>query len=132
MISGLETGDYSGIGESAIVSGIAGMVSGIAVHGTLTGIERLGNVTWDKNRRDYWKNEAAKHPDLYSAENLARMRNGSAPQRINPKTGQIESKELHHGIIPRRSGLPRTLVDQPGNLKQVWPDEHRAIDPFRK
>ena len=55
------------------------------------------------------------------------MRKGKAPQRINGKTGKLESKELHHKI-PRRKGGS----DAKQNLKEVWPDEHSEIDNFRR
>ena len=132
LMTGLETGDYSGIGTGFVKGALAGAVTGIAVHGTLAGVERARGITWDKNRSSYWKDEARRHPDRWSPENLARMRHGAAPQRLNPETGRVESMELHHNGIPRRAGLSRLLTDQRGNLKQVWPDEHRAIDPFRR
>jgi diadenosine tetraphosphate (Ap4A) HIT family hydrolase len=53
------------------------------------------------------------------------MRKGLAPQRLNPNTGLMESMELHHHVVPQRNG---GLFD----FMKVWPEEHRAIDPFRK
>ena len=132
LLDGLETGDYSGVGKDALNGALVGAFSGLAVHGALAGYEHARGITWDKNRASYWKEEARLNPDKWSPENLARMRQGCAPQRINPITGKVESMELHHSGIPRRAGLSRLLTDQRGNLKQVWPDEHRAIDPFRK
>lgn len=132
LLEGLETGDYSGVGKDALNGALVGAFSGLAVHGTLAGYERARGITWDKNRASYWKEETRLNPDKWSPENLARMRQGCAPQRINPITGKVEAMELHHSGIPRRAGLSRLLTDQRGNLKQVWPDEHRAIDPFRK
>ncbi len=52
------------------------------------------------------------------------MRQGLAPQRVNPFTGLLESKELHH-TPPRREG---GLFD----VVPVWPDDHAAIDPLRR
>ena len=40
------------------------------------------------------------------------MNIGQAPQRVNPETGQLESMELHHRVLPQRSGLPRSFIDQ--------------------
>lgn len=62
--------------------------------------------------------------------NLFRFLNGDlaeglAPQRFNPNTVLMESMELHHHIVPQRNG---GLFD----FIKVWPDEHRAIDPFRR
>ncbi len=132
LMTGLETGDYSGVGTGFVKGALVGAATGIAVHGALAGYERARGITWDQNRASYWKEEARLHPDKWSAENLARMQSGRAPQRFNPDTGMLESMELHHSGIPRRAGLSRLLTDQRRNLRQVWPDEHRAIDPFRR
>jgi hypothetical protein len=72
----------------------------------------------------FWKNEAHLNAGNYSGAELARMRQGLAPQRMNPVTGMLESKELHH-IPPRREG---GLFD----VVPAWPDDHAAIDPFRR
>ena len=48
------------------------------------------------------------------------MKQGKAPQRINGKTGKLESKELHHKI-PRRKG--QGYKDSKGNIwKKIWPN----------
>ena len=52
------------------------------------------------------------------------MQQGLAPQRINPVNGRIESMELNH-VPPQREG---GLFD----VQKVWPDEHAAVDPYRK
>ncbi len=78
---------------------------------------------WDTVRQRYWKNEALLHPEEYNAHNLDRMKKGLAPQRINPTTGEIESRELHH-IPPQREG---GLFD----FIKVWPDEHAELDRYR-
>ncbi len=52
------------------------------------------------------------------------MRQGLAPQRINPKTGKWESKELHHTPTPQRDGGTR--------FKEMWPEEHAAEDFYRR
>ncbi len=51
------------------------------------------------------------------------MGKGLAPQQLNPITGQMESKELHH-IPPQRDG---GLFD----FVEVWPDEHAKLDKLR-
>lgn len=79
---------------------------------------------WSTVRQRFWKNEAFFSSGTYSEANLLRMRRGLAPQRLNPNTGIMESMELHHHMIPQRDG---GLFD----FIKVWPDEHRAIDPFR-
>lgn len=87
------------------------------------------NPSWDVVRERYWKNryEASKGTREFDAENMARMRRGSAPQDYNPKTGQMESRELHH-VDPQRNGGS----NGPLNLREVTPDQHRALDPYRR
>lgn len=94
--------------------------------------EAIDNLTakgttpaWNTVRQRFWKNEAFHNGTNYSKSNIMRMQKGLAPQRINPITGRIESMELHHHVIPQRNG---GLFD----FLKVWPDEHRALDPFRK
>ena len=83
-----------------------------------------GNVpTWSTVRQRYWKNQAHSNAANYSSENLDRMRRGLAPQRINPRTGQVESMELHHTPPLREGGL--------FDVQPFWPDDHALIDPFR-
>ena len=52
------------------------------------------------------------------------MKQGLAPQRVNPTTGDVESMELHHTPAQRNGGL--------FDVQPVWPDEHAAVDPFRQ
>jgi hypothetical protein len=80
--------------------------------------------SWTAVRQRFWKNEAHFNPGNYSEANLARMRQGLAPQRINPRTGQLESMELHHTPPQRDGGL--------FDVRPVWPDDHALIDPFRR
>ena len=80
--------------------------------------------TWDTVRQRYWKNEALLNSGTYSQDNLNRMGRGLAPQQLNPRTGQIESMELHHVPPQRDGGL--------FNVIAVWPDEHAALDTFRR
>lgn len=81
---------------------------------------------WSTQATRYWKNEAATEGAIekWSAENIKRMKRGLAPQRFNRVTGLWESKELHHTPIPRRHGGNKFI--------EVWPDEHAAIDFYRR
>jgi RHS repeat-associated protein len=92
----------------------------------ITNLTRQGNVPqWDTVRQRHWKNRAnGAGLEDFAEENLDRMRRGRAPQRKSPRTGRIESKELHH-TPPRRDG---GLFD----FEEVWPGEHAAVDPFRR
>jgi hypothetical protein len=91
----------------------------------LNNLTREGNVpSWDAVRQRYWRNDALNNSSDYSRANLERMRQGLALQRLNPRTGKIESMELHHRP-PRREG---GLFD----VEAVWPGGRAAIDPFRK
>ncbi|MEW5876417.1 MAG: RHS repeat-associated core domain-containing protein, partial [Candidatus Zixiibacteriota bacterium] len=85
-----------------------------------------GGKSWSTARREYWKREARENPQKYSPEDVKRMEKGDPPQRMNPETGKTESKVLHHKK-PRREGGTHDA----GNLQDVWPDEHEAIDPYR-
>jgi len=82
--------------------------------------------SWSAVRSRFWKNEASA-PDAastYGSENLDRMSKGLAPQRYNADKGGVESMELSHEPIPARDGgkdfVPR------------WPQDHAAVDPYRK
>jgi len=58
-----------------------------------------------------------------SEENLRRVERGLAPQIRNPKTGEMESIELHHEPPQKEGGI--------FNFIEVTPQEHAAIDPHR-
>jgi len=122
------------VGQLAM--GIAGAVTsatlknaaktGWKVGQPITNLTAKGNVpAWSTVRQRFWKNEAFLNGSTYSESNLLRMKRGLAPQRLNPNTGLMESMELHHHIVPQRNG---GLFD----FMKVWPDEHRALDPFRR
>jgi len=103
---------------------VANSTKGWRVGDPINNLTAKGNVpSWDTVRARYWKNEALNNSGKYSAENLALMRKGGAPQRVNPTTKEMESKELHHDPPQRDGGL--------FDVEQVWPDEHAAQDPFR-
>lgn len=82
--------------------------------------------SWSAVRSRFWKNEAesADAAAKYGAENLARMKDGLAPQRYNPDKGGMESMELSHEPVPARDGgkefVPR------------WPQDHATVDPYRR
>jgi filamentous hemagglutinin len=78
---------------------------------------------WNTVRRRYWKNQAYLHPEKYESEQLERMKQGLAPQRLNTDTGQLESMELHHDPAQRDGGL--------FDFIEVWPQEHAKLDPKR-
>lgn len=78
---------------------------------------------WTTVRTRYWKNEAAAaEPGEYSPSDMARMEQGKAP--LHPQIGV--SKELDH-IIQRNAGGTHAQ----DNLREVWPWEHDALDPYR-
>ncbi len=52
------------------------------------------------------------------------MTQGRAPQKYNADKGGIESMELSHEPIPYRNA-GRAFVPR-------WPQEHAAVDPFRR
>lgn len=124
---GVLAGSMRGAGRGAVV-GVAG---GALAFGMGKVIDVSREASWGKSRTNYWRQESRQNPKAYSPANVERMRNGLAPQRVNPMSGRSESMELHHGTVPQRSGLPRSITDTRWNLRRVWPDEHRAIDPFR-
>jgi len=79
--------------------------------------------TWSAVRSRYWKNQSL-DTEAYSPRNIVRMSGGLAPQRVNPRTGLLESQELHHDPPQREGGL--------FDLEQLWPEEHAAKDPYRQ
>ncbi len=81
---------------------------------------------WSTVRSRFWKNEGATEgaAEKYGAENLDRIRAGKAPQRYNADKGGIESMELSHEPIPARDGGQ--------NVVPKWPQDHAAVDPFRR
>ncbi len=105
--------------------GVNAAKTGWKVGEPITNLTAKVNVpAWSTVRQRFWKNEAFLNGSAYSESNLLRMQKGLAPQRLNPNTGLMESMELHHHIVPQRN---RGLFD----FIKVWPDEHRALDPFR-
>lgn len=83
--------------------------------------------SWDVVRSRYWKNRATSaSKGEFSARNLELMRQGKAPKLYNSRTDKFESVELHH-VVPQRAGGS----NGPLNLREVTPDQHGAIDPFR-
>jgi hypothetical protein len=50
------------------------------------------------------------------------MKKGLAPQQKNPKTGKMESQQLHHKKKQSEGGTHTR-----DNLEQVWPDVHKEL-----
>ena len=83
--------------------------------------------SWDVVRQRYWKNRyEATSSGEFSASNLERMRRGRAPVDYNLRTGAFEERELHH-VIGQQYGGP----NNPLNLRELTPDWHAEVDPFR-
>ncbi|UWQ09737.1 SpvB/TcaC N-terminal domain-containing protein [Aliiroseovarius crassostreae] len=82
--------------------------------------------SWDVVRSRYWKNRASGSSGEFSQANLDRMREGKAPLDYNPRTGNMEPRELHH-VIPQRANGPNSPI----NLRELTPDQHGAVDPYR-
>lgn len=100
-------------------------IRGWQVGGQINNLTATGEVPkWNTVRGRYWKNRAYNQSEKYTPRQIKRMRRGFAPQRRNPTTRQIESKELHHIPAQRDGGL--------FDVVEVWPDEHAAIDQYRK
>lgn len=78
---------------------------------------------WTTVRARYWKNVAHEAlPGEFSAADMARMAKGEPP--LHP---QIHvSKELDH-VVQRHEGGTHAKE----NLREVWPWEHAALDPYR-
>ncbi len=83
-------------------------------------------ASWNTVRSRYWKNRSTASNGEFSKENLARMRQGKAPMDYNSRTGKFEPRELHH-VTPQRAGGN----NNPLNLRELSPDQHGAVDPFR-
>lgn len=110
----------------AAMSEVKAVGIGWKVGRPITNLTAKGKVpVWSTVRQRFWKNEALFNGSTYSESNLLRMQKGLAPQRFNPNTGLMESMELHHHIVPQRNGGLFNFI-------KVWPDEHRALDPFRR
>ncbi|MBD8191058.1 RHS domain-containing protein [Pseudomonas fluorescens] len=100
-------------------------------------IDPWGWSCWSTSRKKFWKEEATNNASRYSKNNLARMKDGLAPQMkvevVNRKTGAVEervvSMELHHRDIPQRTG--GTGVHDSKNLDALTPWDHEAADPYR-
>jgi len=103
---------------------VKGWVSGQPIQN----LTSKGNVPkWSTVRQRHWKNRAewakSNSNSPYGEDNIRRMENGLAPQRVNVKTGQLEKMELHHDPAQRDGGL--------FDFIEVWPEEHAQLDPKR-
>ncbi|KTB97830.1 hypothetical protein AO387_25730 [Pseudomonas syringae ICMP 11168] len=100
-------------------------------------VDPWGWECWGTARSSYWKAEAKAHTQAYSPANIARMTKGQAPRMkvevVNRKTLEISEKdvsmELHHDLIPQRTG--GAGVHDKSNLLSLTPWEHEAVDQFR-
>ena len=79
--------------------------------------------SWSGARAKYWRDRGSSAlPGEFSASDLTRMAGGQGPRHPNYDV----TLELDH-IVPQRSGGSHS----PFNLREVWPWEHDALDPFR-
>jgi len=119
-------GAFHGFIRGGVSGAVFGALAGATVYGIGKGIDRAIGAKWTQSRQQYWKRQAARNPDKYSPENLARMQRGKAPLlESGPDVGK--PMELHHRYFPQRSGLPRSIIDQPFNLDPLTPSQHRAV-----
>lgn len=108
-------------------------VKGWSIGQPINNLTGKGDIPrWSSVRQRHWKNKAYLHengqiqgPLVYEAstENVARMKQGLAPQIKNAR-GQLESIELHHSPPQREGGL--------FNFIEVTQKEHISLDPYRK
>ena len=59
----------------------------------------------------------------YTPEDLTLMKQGRAPMRVNPKTGELEIMECHHCPPQCEGGL--------FDFSKTWPRQHELIDKSR-
>ena len=107
--------------------GFSVAAKGWQVGGDIYAATRSGaDPAWSTVRSRFWKNQGAAEgaAGRYGAENIDRMAAGKAPQRYNPDKGGVESMELSHEPVPLRDG-GRDVVPP-------WPQDHAAVDPFRR
>jgi hypothetical protein len=80
----------------------------------------------DAQRRAAWK-KLAEDPESPLTEEQRveiKQRGWRGPQRVNPRTGEVETMELSHEPVPIREGGTKVVPR--------WPEEHAAVDPHRK
>ncbi len=106
-------------GVDAAATGVGKLVTSRAAHAAQEAAGSAGR-SWTTQRRRFWKAEAASEgaSERWGADNIGRMRRGNAPQI------EGQSVELHHTPTPRRDGGIQ--------VEAVTPDQHRAVDPYRK
>lgn len=114
------------LGQMRLPMSFANMVKGWKLGGCVRNLTSQGNLPkWTTVRRRYWKNEAFLNKTKYTEANLKRMERGLAAKKYNKITEKWEKIELHHHLLPQRSG---GLFD----FKQLTPAEHAAADPYRR
>ncbi|MDX2065565.1 MAG: hypothetical protein SFX74_07480, partial [Fimbriimonadaceae bacterium] len=114
------------LAKSAPKITLANSTKGWKVGDPINNLTRAGNIPkWPSVRMRHWKNRAhyAK-PGEFTDENIARMKRGRAPLVQDKQTGEVGPLELHHHIVPQRSG---GLFD----FIEVTPSQHAKIDAMR-
>jgi len=104
----------------------ANTTKGWKVGDPINNLTKKGNVPkWSTVRQRYWKNRALNSKKgEFSEDNLKLMKKGNAPLVKNPKTGKMESVELHHDPSQKEGGLFDVI--------EVTPEQHSKIDKHRK
>jgi hypothetical protein len=79
----------------------------------------------DAQRRQAWRDLAQDPASPFTPAQRQEIegRNWRGPQRVN-QYGELETMELSHEPIPLRNGGTQVVPR--------WPDEHAAVDPFRR
>ena len=84
------------------------------------------NKMTDAQRRAAWRRLAEDPNSSLTPEQRAEIkaRGWRGPQRVNPKSGELETMELSHEPVPARQGGTE--------VTPRWPEDHAAIDPHRQ
>jgi hypothetical protein len=84
---------------------------------------------WGTVQSRYWKNRyaASKGTGEFTEVQLREIRKGNAPKDFNPRTQEWESRELHHVKGRQYEG-----GNNPENLRELTPDWHAEVDPYRQ
>jgi len=108
--------------DGAVVIGLAGTAAMSIAGGRVTGDDlEAARREFENVKPKFWKHEAETNPGAYSAENLARMRQGKAPIGNDG-----HPMELHH-IKPLAEGGTNTF----DNLRSMTRTEHRLGDNYK-
>ena len=102
-------------------STVANSTRGWRVGDPINNLTAKGNVpSWTAVRQRFWKNQAFYNAAECKAADLARMRQGLAPQRVNRDTGLLESMHLHHDPPQSAGGL--------FDFESMWPPHHWELN----